>query len=318
MKKNILYFIIALVLAGCSSKPSNNEIKNVLFDDDTSEIMTYYDFERLDGYKENETTYIADVQYSVKFKLGTKEIDNILNQKTSNNNNSTEETAKKEALGTLKFLLSLSFGDFKKGSEYIVQEKVTLIKKDSGWTIFSNNVESIKHKPTKEEKSKAEHEVEVSKNNAQPPSPLEEVPRNLADRINAVKKQIQLEPANAAAWTELGNLYFDAGQPGKAITYYERALTLNPHQPDVLADKGIMFREIGQFDQALVCFDQALAINAGHVIAAYNKSIVLSHDKNDKAGALAAIKALALKNPNAKLPNGRTVTEAIQQLSTGK
>ncbi len=152
-----------------------------------------------------------------------------------------------------------------------------------------------------------------------PPTQQQAAPNPaLADRIKAVEKQTQLEPANTAAWTELGNLYFDTQQPDKAITAYEKALTLDPRQPDVLTDQGVMYREVGQFDKALASFDKALAINAGHVIAAYNKSIVLSHDKNDNAGALAALKALALKNPNAKLPDGHTVTEAIQELSGGK
>jgi tetratricopeptide (TPR) repeat protein len=148
-----------------------------------------------------------------------------------------------------------------------------------------------------------------------PPSAAPEPNPALADRIKAVEKQTQLEPANTAAWTELGNLYFDTHQPELAIKAYEKSLTLDPRQPDVLTDQGVMYREIGQFDKALNSFDKALAINAGHVIAAFNKSIVLSHDKNDKAGAAAALKALALKTPNAKLPDGHTVTEAIQELS---
>lgn len=152
-----------------------------------------------------------------------------------------------------------------------------------------------------------------------PPQTQQEAPNPaLADRIKAIEKQTQLEPANAAAWTELGNLYFDTHQPDKAITAYEKALTLDPRQPDVLTDQGVMYREVGQFDKALTCFDKALALNAGHVIASYNKSIVLAHDKHDNAGAVAALKALALKNPNAKLPDGHTVTEAIQELSTAK
>jgi cytochrome c-type biogenesis protein CcmH/NrfG len=139
----------------------------------------------------------------------------------------------------------------------------------------------------------------------------------LVERIKAVEKQTQLEPANAAAWTELGNLYFDTEQPEKAIAAYEKSLKLQPGEPDVLTDQGVMYRQLGKFDNALECFNKAIAINPGHVIAQYNKSIVLDHDKNDKAGALAALQALAAKNPNAALPGGQTVTQAIQAL-TGK
>jgi len=139
----------------------------------------------------------------------------------------------------------------------------------------------------------------------------------MADRIKAIEKQTQLEPANTAAWTQLGNLYFDSHQPDKAIAAYEKSLTLDPRQPDVLTDQGVMYRDSGQFDKALACFDKAIALNPAHVIAYYNKSVVLEHDKHDKAGAINALQILAAKNPNATLPSGQTVTQALQEL-TGK
>ncbi|MFU2210955.1 tetratricopeptide repeat protein [Solidesulfovibrio sp. C21] len=137
----------------------------------------------------------------------------------------------------------------------------------------------------------------------------------MADRIKAIEKQTQLEPANTAAWTQLGNLYFDSHQSDKAIAAYEKSLTLDPRQPDVLTDQGVMYRDSSQFDKALVCFDKAIALNPAHVIAYYNKSVVLEHDKHDKAGAINALQILAAKNPTATLPSGQTVTQALQELS---
>ena len=150
-----------------------------------------------------------------------------------------------------------------------------------------------------------------------PPAQQEAPNPALADRIKAIEKQTQLEPANAAAWTELGNLYFDTHQPDKAITAYEKALTLDPRQPDVLTDQGVMYRQVGKFDKALECFNKAIAINPGHIIAQFNKSVVLEHDKHDKAGAIAALKELAAKNPKAVLPGGHTVDQAIQEMQAG-
>lgn len=137
----------------------------------------------------------------------------------------------------------------------------------------------------------------------------------LVERIKALEKQTQLEPANLAAWTELGNLYFDTDQPEKAIPAYEKSLTLEPGNPDVTTDLGVMYRHVGKFDKALECFNKAIAANPGHVIANFNKSVVLEHDMNDKAGALAALKALAAKNPQAVLPGNKPVAQAIQEMS---
>lgn len=140
----------------------------------------------------------------------------------------------------------------------------------------------------------------------------------LAERIQSLEKQVQLEPNNPDAWTTLGNLYFDTNQPEKAITAYTKSLLLRPDEPDVLTDQGVMYRQIGQFDKALECFNKAIAAKPGHVIAAFNKSIVLEHDKHDRAGALAALKELATRNPNAVLPGGRTVSQAIQDMAAGQ
>lgn len=137
----------------------------------------------------------------------------------------------------------------------------------------------------------------------------------LAERIRTMEKQVQLEPNNPAAWTELGNLYFDTKQPDKAIAAYEKSLTLRPGNPDVLTDLGVMYRQVGKFDQAIASFDKAIAANPDHIIAHYNKSIVLEFDKHDKAAALAVLRALAARKPDAVLPGGRSVDQAIKDLS---
>ena len=151
-----------------------------------------------------------------------------------------------------------------------------------------------------------------------PQAPAQQAPAPapaLVERIKALEKQTQLEPANVAAWTELGNLYFDTDQPEKAIPAYEKSLTLEPGNPDVTTDLGVMYRHVGKFDKALECFNKAIAANPGHVIASFNKSVVLEHDKNDRAGALAVLKTLAAKNPQAVLPGNKPVAQAIQELS---
>ena len=137
----------------------------------------------------------------------------------------------------------------------------------------------------------------------------------MAERIQAVAQQVKLEPNNAAAWTELGNLYYDTKQPDKAIAAYEKSLSLHPGNPDVLTDLGVMYREVHNYNKALECFNKAIAVNPAHIIAQFNKSIVLEYDKHDKAGALAALKELAANKPDAVLPGGRPVADVIKEMS---
>lgn len=133
-------------------------------------------------------------------------------------------------------------------------------------------------------------------------------------RLAALEKRTRETPGEAKAWTELGNAYFDAGEAQKAVTAYEKSLSLAPGNPDVLTDLGVMYRQVGQPRKAVECFEKAVAANPGHVIAHFNKSVVLLHDLDDPAGALAVLEALAARDPNAAMPGGRPLSEMIGEL----
>lgn len=144
---------------------------------------------------------------------------------------------------------------------------------------------------------------------------VQEVGPTLFDRIKIIEMKTQIEPTNVTAWTELGNLYFDADLPSLAIQAYKTSLNLEPGNPNVITDLGVMYHRVGELDMALECFDKAIAINPGHINASFNKSVVLKHDKKDRAAALAVLKNLAAKNPKAVLPGNKPVAQAIQELS---
>lgn len=141
--------------------------------------------------------------------------------------------------------------------------------------------------------------------------------QGMAVQIAAAEEETRAHPEDASVWVHLGNLYFDTDQPEKSVAAYEKALTLRPGDPNVLTDQGVMFRRMNEFDQALACFDKAITADPGHVIAHFNKSIVLLHDKNDRAGAIAALESLAAKNPAAQVPGGQSVAALLLELKQG-
>ncbi len=104
-------------------------------------------------------------------------------------------------------------------------------------------------------------------------------------RIMTAEKIVAGDPKNRQAWVQLGNDYFDTGQPQKAITAYGKALELKPDDPNVLTDQGVMFRQAKQFDQAIANFEKAQQINPNHLQSLYNMGLVYSEDlkQNDKA-----------------------------------
>lgn len=107
-------------------------------------------------------------------------------------------------------------------------------------------------------------------------------------KIKALKDIVKKDPKNLPALVELGNLYFDSGQPKEAIEAYSQYLALKPDNADVRTDMGIMYRALGDFDHAIEEFKKAAQSDPRHVNSRYNIGIVLLHDKNDIQGAIKA------------------------------
>lgn len=153
--------------------------------------------------------------------------------------------------------------------------------------------------------------------------PVRNIPENVADTpleaglaamINALEKKSQENPGSAGDWINLGNVYFDANKPKRAIYAYEHALKLDPNNADTLTDLGIMYREIGEFEQAIECFHKATLINPGHENALYNEGVVYSQDLKQNDLAIKAWQRLLDLNPQARAPNGTRVATMIQEL----
>lgn len=139
-----------------------------------------------------------------------------------------------------------------------------------------------------------------------------------AAKIFQLEKQTKENPNDVTAWTTLGNLYFDTGNPKKAIMAYQKSLELNPNNAHVMIDLGIMYRRTGQPKKAIEAFDKAIKIDPNHETALFNKGIVLMHDLNDLDGAIQAWEELVKMNPLATSPTGQPVKNLVERLKESK
>lgn len=140
------------------------------------------------------------------------------------------------------------------------------------------------------------------------PAPLS---REQSQTLEALIQATKATPDNVNAWTDLGHLYFDNNQFGKAIQAYEKSLELDGSRPDVWTDLGVMYRRTGNPNKAVQSFDRALELNGRHEIALFNKGVVLMHDMKDTPGAIKAWEKLVEVNPNAQTPNGQSVKSML-------
>lgn len=102
-------------------------------------------------------------------------------------------------------------------------------------------------------------------------------------QIERLNQLLKVNPNNADALTQLGNLYMDAAKYSEAVTYYERALKIRK-DPNVATDLGICYRELGEHGRALALFEQVRRENPTHWQALFNQAVVLVDMKQyDKA-----------------------------------
>ncbi len=144
---------------------------------------------------------------------------------------------------------------------------------------------------------------------AKPPMSMEK-----RQKLDALLKATQTTPDNVQAWTQLGHLYFDIGEPDKAIDAYVQSLELDSNRPDVWIDLGVMYRRAGDPNKAVQSFEQALSINQRHEIALFNLGVVQMHDLKDAKAALASWERLVKINPEAKTPSGQLVKSLLAEL----
>lgn len=135
---------------------------------------------------------------------------------------------------------------------------------------------------------------------AAPPGPD---PAEMNLKIKTLKDIVKKDPKNLPALVELGNLYFDTGQPKEAIEAYSQYLTVKPDNADVRTDMGIMYRALGDFDRAIEEFKKAAQSDPKHQNSRYNIGIVLLHDKQDVKGAIAAWEDYLKVDPNSERAN---------------
>ncbi|MFC1524538.1 tetratricopeptide repeat protein [Thermodesulfobacteriota bacterium] len=135
-----------------------------------------------------------------------------------------------------------------------------------------------------------------------------------ASTILALESEVESNPGNAEAWTNLGHIYFDANKYSKAIRAYEKSLELAPGNPNVMTDLGVMYRRNGQPGKAVELFDAAIQAEPSHEQSRFNKGIVLMHDMNDVNGAIQAWEGLIAVNPFAMGPTGKSVREMVDGL----
>ncbi|MEO8706077.1 MAG: tetratricopeptide repeat protein [Kofleriaceae bacterium] len=90
------------------------------------------------------------------------------------------------------------------------------------------------------------------------------------------RQAVDLEPAMAAALTNLGNLVYRQGEMHEARGFYERALDCDPNQPEARYNLANLLEDVGETDLAIVELRKVCAAAPEFADAHYNLGIMLA------------------------------------------
>ena len=93
--------------------------------------------------------------------------------------------------------------------------------------------------------------------------------------IETLKSKLAMNPNDFATLSELGDMYFEAGQYFEAIQTYDQALAINPMCADCYNDRGLSLHYMGDSASAVSSFTKAVEIDPNFVHAWLSKGFVL-------------------------------------------
>lgn len=92
--------------------------------------------------------------------------------------------------------------------------------------------------------------------------------------IKAYEAAVELDPGSAGAWLNLGTIFFNARQFGKAETYYKKSLGADPQYALAHFNIANLYDERGDYRNALHHYSQAVRLNPGYADAHYNLALL--------------------------------------------
>ncbi len=106
---------------------------------------------------------------------------------------------------------------------------------------------------------------------------LEEDPRSQAEAIAAYKKVVELDPRHAAAYINLGTLYYNRQDYARAESHYRKAVEVDPRYALAYFDLGNVLDETGRVGDAIAAYKTALQLAPTYADAHYN--LALAYEK---------------------------------------
>ncbi|MGI9104535.1 MAG: tetratricopeptide repeat protein [Terriglobales bacterium] len=112
---------------------------------------------------------------------------------------------------------------------------------------------------------------------------LEEDPRSQAEAIAAYRKVLELDPNHAAAFINLGTLYYNSQDYAQAEANYRNAIKVDPRYALAYFDLGNVLDETGRVAEAVKAYKTALQLAPTYADAHYNLALAFEKTRQPRA-----------------------------------
>ena len=102
---------------------------------------------------------------------------------------------------------------------------------------------------------------------------LEEAPATQDEAITSYKKCIELDPSHAAAYINLGTLYYNRQDHLLAERYYRKAVEVDPRYALAYFDLGNVLDETGRLADGIRAYQAAISLAPTYADAHYNLAL---------------------------------------------
>ena len=120
--------------------------------------------------------------------------------------------------------------------------------------------------------------------------------KDLDEAVTALERAVELQPGQPQFHLVLGQLFAEQQNLTPALVHLKRAATLAPDDPEPAYNLGLALRLQGDLDAAEVQFRIALAKNPDHALARRSLGLVL-RQKGDPGGAATELRRAAAQQP---------------------
>ena len=121
----------------------------------------------------------------------------------------------------------------------------------------------------------------------------------LPEAQELLRQALEKNPENAFAYAQEAKIYFSIRQPQQASEAIDKALSLQPYQPDFLFVRGVIDASKGKLETALASFRSVTYVNPKEADAYYEMGKILMKENNGTQ-ALAAFRKAAELDPEDK------------------